>query len=190
MRNLNTNVVLETRKILVQHRRQSDPSRGFAAIWRGEYISIVGPPGAGKTTLLKAFDRTMTGEIGGELDICGMPWEEWKQSDLAKLAAFIPQVDGLVLPFRVEDFLLMCRYPYMSPFATVRANDRKVVGEAMVGTGTLVFAHRRLDTLSGGERQKVYIAAALAQGRISGFSTSRRLFSITTTRPKSCRWWP
>ncbi len=52
----------------------------------------------------------------------------------------------------------------MSPFATVRPNDRKMVHEAMVGTGTTAFAKRRLDTLSSGERQKVYIAAALAQG--------------------------
>ena len=52
----------------------------------------------------------------------------------------------------------------MSPFATVRANDRKVVREAMVGTGTTAFANRRMDTLSSGERQKVYVAAALAQG--------------------------
>jgi iron complex transport system ATP-binding protein len=69
-----------------------------------------------------------------------------------------------VMPFTAEQFLLMCRYPYMSPFATVRPNDRKVVREAMVGTGTAAFAKRRLDTLSSGERQKVYVAAALAQG--------------------------
>ena len=68
------------------------------------------------------------------------------------------------MPFTVEQFLLMCRYPYMSPFATVRTDDRKVVREAMVGTGTTAFAKRRMDTLSSGERQKVYIAAALAQG--------------------------
>ena len=67
-------------------------------IRRGEYISIVGPNGAGKTTLLKAFDRMMIGEIAGELDICGMPWEDWKQSDLAKLAAFVPQADSRALP--------------------------------------------------------------------------------------------
>ena len=133
-------------------------------IRRGEYISIVGPNGAGKTTLLKAFDRMMIGEISGELDICAIPWQDWKQSDLAKLAAFVPQADSRVLPFTAEQFLLMCRYPYMSPFATVRPNDRKVVREAMVGTGTTAFAKRRLDTLSSGERQKVYIAAALAQG--------------------------
>ena len=106
----------------------------------------------------------MIGEISGELDICGIPWEDWKQSDLAKLAALVPQADSRAVPFTAEQFLLMCRYPYMSPFCTVRPHDRKVVHEAMVGTGTTAFAKRRLDTLSSGERQKVYLAAALAQG--------------------------
>jgi iron complex transport system ATP-binding protein len=127
-------------------------------------VSIVGPNGAGKTTLLKALDRIMIGRVSGELDICAIPWRDWKQSDLAKLAALVPQADSRVIPFTVEDFLLMCRYPYMSPFATIRADDRKVVREAMVGTGATAFAKRRMDTLSSGERQKVYIAAALAQG--------------------------
>jgi len=93
-----------------------------------------------------------------------MRWQDWKQSDLAKLAALVPQADSRVLPFTVEEFLLMCRYPYMSPFATVRPDDARIVHEAMVGTGATAFAKRRMDTLSSGERQRVYIAAALAQG--------------------------
>ena len=100
-------------------------------IRRGEYVSIVGPNGAGKTTLLKALDRMMIGRVSGELDICATAWQDWKQSDLAKLAALVPQADSRVLPFTVEQFLLMCRYPYLSPFATVRPDDRRVVREAM-----------------------------------------------------------
>ncbi len=133
-------------------------------IRRGQYVSIVGSNGAGKTTLLKALDRMTIGRVSGEIDICGVSWQRWKQSELAKQAALVSQADSGVLPFAVEEFLLMCRYPYMSPFATVRPDDRRVVREAMSRAAIAPFAKRQMDTLSSGERQKVYIAAALVQG--------------------------
>jgi iron complex transport system ATP-binding protein len=132
-------------------------------IARGEYVTIVGPNGAGKTTLLKCFDRLIGGGIG-ELSICGKSVGEYRQRELARLIAYVPQADGRLIPFTVEQFLLMCRYPYLSPFASVSKEDRRVVREALERTDTVQFADRILTTLSGGERQKVYIAAALAQG--------------------------
>jgi iron complex transport system ATP-binding protein len=130
---------------------------------RGEYVTIVGPNGAGKTTLLKSFDRLIEGG-SGELEICGVPREKYHQRELARQIAYVPQADGRTIPFTVEQFLLMCRYPYLSPFAAVGKEDRRLVREAMARTETVQFADRLLTTLSGGERQKVYIAAALAQG--------------------------
>jgi len=78
--------------------------------------------------------------------------------------AFVSQADGRITPFTVEQFLLMCRYPYLSPFASVGVEDREAVHEALEKTATAAFAQRRLDTLSSGERQKVYIASAFVQG--------------------------
>jgi len=163
MRNLTTNVVLETRKFSYRVGDKEILRDVSFQIRRGEYVSIVGPNGAGKTTLLKSLDRLIM-DGSGDIEICGIPRKKWLQKDLARLVTFVPQADSRMVPFTVEQFLLMCRYPYLSPFATVGENDRKVVHEAMVGTDTLLFAKRRLDTLSSGERQRVYIAAALAQG--------------------------
>ncbi|MBN2580053.1 MAG: ABC transporter ATP-binding protein [Pirellulales bacterium] len=132
------------------------------SIGRGQYVAIVGPNGAGKTTLLKCFDRLLDGGAG-TLEIDGRPRQSYRQKDLAKRLAYVPQADSRQIPFTVEQFLLMCRYPYLSAFAAVRKTDREAVRQAMASTGTLEFAERILSTLSGGERQKVYIAAALAQ---------------------------
>jgi iron complex transport system ATP-binding protein len=159
-----TNIVLETRDFSCRIGEKLILRNVSLQIHRGQYVSIVGPNGAGKTTLLKALDRMMTGHVSGELLICGTPWQDWKQSDLARLVAFVPQADSRAVPFTAEQFLLTCRYPYLTPFASVRMEDRQKVHEAMERTGTDGFAQRRLDTLSSGERQKVYIAAALAQG--------------------------
>ncbi len=78
--------------------------------------------------------------------------------------SYVPQADGRTLPFTVQEFVMMGRYPYLSPFSSVTRDDEEAVRQALVLTGTDEFAERTLATLSGGERQKVFIAAALAQG--------------------------
>lgn len=133
------------------------------SVGRGEYVAIVGPNGAGKTTLLKCFDRLLTGG-SGELMIDGLSTNQFHQKELARLVAYVPQADSRMIPFTVEQFLLMCRYPYLSAFSPASKKDRQAVSEAMSKTNTAQFAGRTISTLSGGERQKVYIAAALAQG--------------------------
>jgi iron complex transport system ATP-binding protein len=129
----------------------------------GEYLSIIGPNGSGKTTLLKCLDGIMTGGTGS-ITIKGRPLHDYGQRELAKLMGYVPQADARSSPFTVFEFVMMGRYPYLSPFSSVSRSDECAVREALALTGTMEFSQRSLDTLSGGERQKVYIAAALAQG--------------------------
>lgn len=128
----------------------------------GEFLSIIGPNGAGKTTLLKCLIRIHSGGTG-EILLANRPLAAYRQRELARIVAYVPQGDGRELPFTVEEFVLMGRYPYQGPFAAITREDRLAVRESLELTETTVFAGRALDTLSGGERQCVMIAAALAQ---------------------------
>ena len=130
---------------------------------RGEAVAIVGPNGAGKTTLLKCLGGILAAD-SGEVRLEGQPLVNFSRKHLARRISYVPQADTQPVPFTVDEFVLMGRYPYLSPFSPVSREDRLVVDRVMEQTGIAGFASRRLDTLSGGERQKVYIAAALAQG--------------------------
>jgi iron complex transport system ATP-binding protein len=133
------------------------------SIRAGARCAIIGPNGAGKSTLLKSFCRILPpGE--GDLLVAGRSWRQYSQKELARWLAYVPQGEGRDSLFTVREFVLMGRYPYLSPFSAVRGEDWRAVDEALDRTGLRTFAGRRLDTLSGGERQKVLIAAALVQG--------------------------
>ncbi|MHB1034758.1 MAG: ABC transporter ATP-binding protein [Pirellulales bacterium] len=129
----------------------------------GEYLSIVGPNGAGKTTLLKCLDRLLIGQSGA-IALAGRPLARYPRRELARLVGYVPQGDTHSFPFTVHQFVLMGRYPYLSPFASIGPLDKQAVREVLTLTGTSEFADRRMNTLSGGERQKVLVAAALVQG--------------------------
>jgi iron complex transport system ATP-binding protein len=128
----------------------------------GERFAIIGPNGAGKSTLLKVLCRILI-SAAGVVRWSGRPLPELGQKDLARLVAYVPQ--ALLHPegFTVREFVLMGRYPHLSPFSNPRAHDWQVVDRTLDLTGMADFSGRILSTLSGGEQQKVMIAAALAQ---------------------------
>ena len=130
---------------------------------QGEYLTIVGPNGAGKTTLIKCLNRILRGGTG-TIRIADKPIEACSQRELARLISYVPQANGLAAPFSVLEFVKMGRYAYASPFSSGNGEDKRAVREALELTGTEALAEQALGTLSGGERQKVLIAAALAQG--------------------------
>lgn len=128
----------------------------------GESLVIVGPNGAGKSTLLKAMLRLVPVQ-SGQIYFKGRSLKDWPRRELAQHAAYVPQAGERAIPYSVYEFILMARYPYLSTFAALSEKDHAIAAEAMAQAEVEKFAHRPLYNLSGGERQKVFIAAALAQ---------------------------
>jgi iron complex transport system ATP-binding protein len=128
----------------------------------GEYVSVIGPNGAGKTSLIKCLCGIYP-QYGGRIRLMNQDAGRMTSRERARLLSYVPQAEGKSFPFTVEEFVLMSRYPHLSPFTTVSADDRAAADRALEQTGTAIFRRRKLATLSGGERQMVFVAAALAQ---------------------------
>lgn len=133
------------------------------SVEEGEYISVVGPNGAGKSTLLKCLDRIWSGGEG-EIKINGKQLKKYSQKELAKIVSYVPQMESIVYPFTVEEFVLMGLYPHLTPFSFLSQEQWNRVSFALERVGMAGFTKRSINTLSGGERQKVLIAASLVQG--------------------------
>jgi len=132
-------------------------------VHKGEYLSVIGPNGSGKTTLIKCLNRIHR-ITGGGIILDHVPLQAYTQKEIARRMGYVPQTSEDTSLFSVYEFVLMGRYPYLNPFVPPTKRDRDAVFGALRLTGTHGLAHRIVGTLSGGERQKVFIAAALAQG--------------------------
>jgi iron complex transport system ATP-binding protein len=130
---------------------------------QGECLAVVGPNGAGKTTLL----RCLTGLLRptrGRLFYGDRSFAALSRRELARRIAYVPQIRPERVPLKVEEVVLLGRYPHLSPLQIApRSRDFAAVDEALAVVGIEELRGRPVDELSGGERQAVYIAAALAQ---------------------------
>lgn len=127
-----------------------------------DYLCILGPNGAGKSTLLKCLMGILPG-TQGSLKLEGATIETYKQKALARLVSYVPQATGRNLTFVVDDFVKMGRYSFHTALSNWSLEDHQAVENALNITDTTTFRHRDMNTLSGGECQRVMIAAALAQ---------------------------
>ncbi len=133
------------------------------AVREGEYLAVVGPNGAGKTSLLRCVVRVLT-RWRGRVAILGTDLRAFSQRELARLVAHVPQLAGPLPPFTVRELVELARYPYQAPLRPISPVDREIARDALARAGIGPLADRLLPTLSGGERQKALLAAALAQG--------------------------
>jgi iron complex transport system ATP-binding protein len=129
----------------------------------GETVAIVGPNGAGKTTLLLSLLRLLPARAG-TVRIDGEPTEAMSRRAIARRLAYVPQIYEGFLGFRVRDIVATGRYAHLDPLEPMRDADERAVEAAIDRCGIGAFVDRTPDTLSGGERQKVWLAAAVAQG--------------------------
>jgi iron complex transport system ATP-binding protein len=131
-------------------------------VQRGDLVGLLGPHGSGKTTLLKILGGMLHPSTGGvQLDRRRLAG--WSRRELARQIAVVPQETHATLDFTVLDIVLMGRYAHLGPFALEGAADLEIAREALAATGTADLETRPFATLSGGEKQRVVIASALAQ---------------------------
>lgn len=132
------------------------------ALPAGGFVGILGPNGSGKTTLLRVLAGTVRPTRGRVLlddrDIGSFP-----RQALARRMAVVPQETHLAFDYTALEVVMMGRYPHLTMFEIEGPRDFSIAREMMAATGTLSLQDRQFDTLSGGEKQRVILAAALAQ---------------------------
>jgi iron complex transport system ATP-binding protein len=154
--------MIEVRDLRCQ-RGERQVLRGVSVdIADGEFLAVIGPNGAGKTTFLKCLLRLVP-DWTGEVLLDGESLRQLTRRQLARRLAYVPQVPRSDTPYTVREFVLMGRFACHSPLSAPGLSDEKAARRAMEQAGVVELADRSLATLSGGERQKAYIAAALAQ---------------------------
>jgi iron complex transport system ATP-binding protein len=128
----------------------------------GGIVGILGPNGSGKTTLLRMLAGTRQPQRGS-ITLDGAPLSRFTRTDLARRMAVVPQETQLAFDYTVAEVAMMGRYPHLGAFEIEGPADLAVIEETLTSTGTLHLKDRLFATLSGGEKQRVVIAAALAQ---------------------------
>jgi len=151
----------------------------------GVLLGILGPNGSGKTTLLRLMSGTLAPD-SGRVTLDGKDLREISRAALARRIAVVPQETQLAFEYTVLEIALMGRYPHLGAFEVEGPADVQAALAALEATGTRALADRPFQTLSGGEKQRVIIASALAQ--LSGARESRVLFLDEPTASLDLRY--
>ncbi|MDQ3441445.1 MAG: ABC transporter ATP-binding protein [Planctomycetota bacterium] len=127
----------------------------------GEVVALIGPNGSGKSTLIKSLLGHLN--ASGEVAWDRRPMREWRRRELARFVAYLPQSPAFDPQQRVIDVLRLGRAPYWGAFGLESAQDVEVVSRTIEELRLSEWTTRRMDEISGGQRQLVYVARALIQ---------------------------
>ncbi|MEF8773459.1 MAG: ATP-binding cassette domain-containing protein [Halobacteriales archaeon] len=154
--------VLEARDVSVSYGDLSVFDGVSLSAARGECLGLIGPNGAGKTTLLRAINGVLTPDEGTVL-VDGEDVHALAAKAIGRRVATVPQDTAVSFDFDVRDLVAMGRHPYVSRFGGDSEAGHRLVERAMERTEVARFADRSVNEVSGGERQRVVLARALAQ---------------------------
>lgn len=128
----------------------------------GECVSLIGPNGSGKTTLLLALLGLLP-PAAGRVRVNNQDLASLRTRQRGRFASYVPQTVERIPGFSVREVVAAGRYPHVSPLQPLSEEDASQVDQALRACGLIDLAERRVDAISGGERQKTLIAAAIAQ---------------------------
>ncbi len=132
------------------------------SIMPGERWAVIGRNGVGKSTLIRCL-AGLESQYTGSITVNKTGIASLHPRTLAKMIAYVPQVQDRNLSYSVFDFVMMGRFPYQGFMATATSEDKKCVEDALELTDTALLADRQMNTLSGGEQQRVLLAGAVSQ---------------------------
>ena len=155
-------IVLSIKNLYFSYEDKSILSNINIDIEKGKFISIIGPNGSGKTTLLKNMSSVLIPDRG-KVFFQGKDIREYSRKQLSRYMAYVPQSSYINFEFTAGDIVLMGRSPFLKPFESEQAEDIKIAEDAMRMTNVFEIKDKRITEISGGERQRVMIACALAQ---------------------------
>jgi iron complex transport system ATP-binding protein len=161
-------MALSTHSVSYTYRQRRSVQQEFSLrevsidIPRGSLTGLLGPNGCGKTTLLKLLAGVIAPDAG-TVTLDGQLLASIPRRLVARHIAVVPQETHPAFDFSVLEMVLMGRHPHLGVFQLESPGDFSVARDALAATGTTHLADRSYMTLSGGEKQRVVIASALAQ---------------------------
>jgi len=143
--------------------REREVLRGVDLVARaGELVALIGPNGAGKSTLLRVIAGLLR-PSSGSVTIDDVDTVMLDRRAIARHIAVVPQVFETLFPFTVREIVALGRTSRLGPLGTLGSDDTRAVARALDDIGATDLADRRIDRVSGGERQRAVLAMALAQ---------------------------
>jgi len=152
---------LEARQISVHRGGRGILHQASVSLVPGELRAVVGPNGGGKSTLLRALAGIWP-VAAGDVWLDGKPITKYPRKELARRIAYVPQEQRLDFAFTVEQIVAMGRYPHRGRFSRESEQDRRAIELSLERCDIVHLRRRPVNTLSGGEHQRVLIARSLA----------------------------